>query len=60
MSFSNFKKPSSSPSEIDVQIPEELEYHLAEAAEDLEITSDELVRQAIHSYCRKQQGGRHE
>ena len=46
--------------EIEICIPDELQYLLAEAAEDLEITTDELVRQAISSYCREQQGGRHD
>jgi hypothetical protein len=42
------------------QIPDELEYLLAEAAEDLEIIPDELVRQAVSSYSRERNGGRHE
>jgi 2-oxoglutarate dehydrogenase E1 component len=33
---------------------------LAEAAEDLEIIPDELVRQAVSSYSRERKGGRHE
>jgi hypothetical protein len=44
----------------EVQIPDELEYLLAEAAEDLEIIPDELVRQAVSSYSRERNGGRHE
>jgi len=60
MSIPNYKTSSPSSSYIEVRIPDELEYFLAEAAEDLEITPDELVRQAISSYCRDQQGGRHE
>jgi len=51
----NLTKSSSSHSYIEVQIPDELEYYLAEAAEYLEITPDELVRQAASSYCREQQ-----
>jgi len=53
-------RPKSPSLEIEIRIPDELQYFLAEAAEDLEITPDELVRQAISSYCREQQGGRHE
>ena len=45
---------------IEICIPDELQYFLSETAEDLEITTDELVRQAISSYCREQQGGHHE
>ncbi len=45
---------------IDVSIPEDLEYFVTETAEDLEITPDELVQQAVRSYCKKQLGGRHE
>ena len=55
MSIPNYKTAPPSHSEIDVRIPDELEYYLAEAAEDLEITPDELVRQAVSSYCRDQQ-----
>jgi hypothetical protein len=44
----------------EVQIPDDLEYLLAEAAEDLEIIPDELVRQAVSSYSRERKGGRHE
>jgi hypothetical protein len=44
----------------EVQIPDELEYLLAEAAEDLEIIPDELVRQAVSPYSRERNGGRHE
>jgi hypothetical protein len=51
-------KPSNSA--IDVHIPEELEYFLSETAEDLEITPDELVRQAVGSYCREKLRRRHE
>jgi len=60
MSIQNYNTPSPSSSYIEVRIPDELEYFLTEAAEDLEITPDELVRQAVSSYCRGQQGGRHE
>lgn len=60
MSFPNFKKSPPHPSMIDVSIPEELEYFVTETAEDLEITPDELVQQAVRSYCKKQLGGRHE
>ena len=60
MSFPNFKKSSPHPSMIDVSIPEDLEYFVTETAEDLEITPDELVQQAVRSYCKKQLGGRHE
>jgi len=45
---------------IEVQLPEELEYFLAETAEDLEITPDELVQQAAGSYCREKLRRRHE
>jgi hypothetical protein len=45
---------------VEVQIPEELEFFLAETAEDLEITPEELVQQAVGSYCRVKLGGRHE
>lgn len=41
-------------------MPDELEYLLAEAAEDLEIIPDELVRQAVSPYSRERNGGRHE
>lgn len=41
-------------------MPDELEYLLAEAAEDLEIIPDELVRQAVSPYSREHNGGRHE
>jgi len=51
-------KPSTSA--IEVQIPEEFEYFLSETAEDLEITPDELVQQAVGSYCREKLGRRHE
>ena len=51
-------KPSTSA--IEVQLPEELEYFLAETAEDLEITPDELVQQAVGSYCREKLRKRHE
>ena len=44
----------------EVKIPDELEYLLAEAAEDLEIIPDELVRQIVSSYSRERKGGRHE
>ena len=60
MRIPNFKNPSPSHSEIDVQIPEELEYFITEAAEDLEITPDELVQQAVGSYCKRKLGGRYE
>ena len=46
--------------EIEVRIPDELEYFVAETAEDLEITPDELVQQAVGFYCRERRGGRHE
>jgi len=46
--------------EIEVRIPNELEYFIAETAEELEITPDELVQQAVGFYCRERQGGRHE
>lgn len=45
---------------VEVQIPEELEFYLAETAEDLEICPEELVQQAVGSYCREKLGGRHE
>ena len=45
---------------VEVQIPEELEFFLAETAEYLEITPEELVRQAASSYSRERKGGRHE
>jgi len=58
------QKPSSqtnpSTSAIEVQIPDELEYFLAETAEDLEITPDELVQQAVGSYCREKLRRRYE
>ena len=46
--------------EIEVRIPDELEFFIAETAEDLEITPDELVQQAVGFYCRERRGGRHE
>jgi len=45
---------------MEIRIPDELDYLLAEAAEDLEITPDELVPQAVSSYSRERKGGRHE
>ncbi len=40
--------------------PEEVEYFAMEAAEDLEIAPEELVRQAAAFYCKEMRGGRHE
>ena len=56
MTYQNFNNPSPFASEINVLIPDELKCYLSEAAEDLEITPDELVPQAVSSYCRDQQG----
>jgi len=53
-------KTPSPTSFIEVQIPAELEYFLAETAEDLEITPDELVQQAVGSYCREKLRSNHE
>lgn len=54
------KNPIPTHVSIEVQIPEELEYFLSETAEDLEITPDELVQQAVGSYCREKLERRHE
>jgi len=54
------KNPIPTHVSIEVQIPEELEYFLSETAEDLEITPDELVQQAVGSYCREKLRRRHE
>jgi len=54
------KNPITTHVSIEVQLPEELEYFLAETAEDLEITPDELVQQAVGSYCREKLRRRHE
>jgi hypothetical protein len=56
MTYQNFNNPYPFHSGINVLIPDELKCYLSEAAEDLEITADELVPQAISSYCRDQQG----
>jgi len=58
MTYQNFNIPSPFHSGINVLIPDELKCYLSEAAEDLEITADELVPQAISSYCRDQQGSK--
>ncbi|MCE9588112.1 MAG: hypothetical protein K8R57_07345 [Verrucomicrobia bacterium] len=60
MTYQNFKKPSPFHFEIDVEIPEELEYFVTETCRNLQIAPDELVRQAVGSYCREKQGARHE
>jgi hypothetical protein len=60
MSTTNSKKTSPDSSEIDVTIPEELEFFLSETAKDLEITPDELVRQAVALYSRTMKGGSRE
>jgi hypothetical protein len=52
--------PTMPLSEMEIRIPDELDYLLAEAAEDLEITPDELVPQAVSSYSRERKGGPHE
>lgn len=56
----SFQNPTPSHVSVEVQIPEELEFYLAEAAEDLEISPEELVQQAVGSYCRVKLGGHHE
>lgn len=60
MTYQNFKKPSPFHLEIDVEIPEQLEYFVTETCRNLQIAPDELVRQAVGSYCREKQGARHE
>jgi hypothetical protein len=43
---------------IEVKIPEELEFFLLEDSARLGMAPDELVRQAVRSYCLKQPGFR--
>ncbi len=45
---------------FDGWIPEELELFMAETAEDLEISPEELVQQTSCSYCNEKLGRRHE
>lgn len=59
MSASPFQTPPPDAS-VEMQISGELQYFLTETAEDLEITPDELVRQAVSSYCKMKQGEHHE
>jgi hypothetical protein len=60
MSTQKPSNPFESYSEIHVPIPEEMEYLVTEAAKHLQITPDELVRQAVAFYCREVKGGSHE
>jgi hypothetical protein len=59
VNISNTHSDSNSP-EVEIHIPDELVYFLTETAKDLGITPDELVRQAVSSYCREMKGRRHE
>jgi hypothetical protein len=54
MSSQSSDNNAPSHSHIKVRIPEELEYFLLEEAKRLGITPDELVQQAVGSYCLSQ------
>lgn len=60
MTIVPYTYPSSYHFFMVAQTSEELDYYNAETAEDLEISPEELVRQAEGSYCRVKLGGSHE